>query len=177
MKTIEVNCEGGRKTYAIVDDCDFEFLNKWHWSLSDKGYARRSFVVAGKEYMIYMHRLVLNVPDVDGLQGDHINGNRLDNRADNLRIVNRNQNARNRFAQKGKLGGVRFKGVYANRNCSTYNARIRVDGKAIYLGSFTIQEEAAAAYDAAAQEHFGEHAKLNFPPAPNPRPNQNSSAD
>ena len=149
--------------YAIVDEDDFGHLNQWRWSLSGKGYARRKDTILGIEITRYMHRIVADIPDDSGLLGDHINGNRLDNRRANLRPATIDQNAQNRFAQQGKLGGVRYKGVYASQNASTYSVRIRVDGKTLYLGSFKDQEAAARVYDAAALQHFGPRAKLNFP--------------
>jgi hypothetical protein len=128
-----------------------------------------------------MHRLVADIPDGIDLQGDHINGNKLDNRRANLRPATIEQNAQNRFAQQGKLGGVRYKGVYAHANSKTgFSVRIRVEGKTLYLGSFKDQEAAARVYDAAAMEHFGPRAKLNFPVdggvsaiAPQERPSAN----
>lgn len=45
-------------------------------------------------------------------------------------------------------------------------ARIVVDGKKLYLGQFSDPEDAARAYDAAADQHFGEFARLNFPDLP-----------
>ena len=154
IKTIEILGQDNTKAFAIVDADLFEFLNQWKWSLSEKGYARRT---------VKIHGIVADVPDCQELQGDHINGNRLDNRRENLRIVTRDHNARNRFVRNGKLGDVKFKGVYANKNASTYTARIRKGEISHYLGSFRTQEEAAMAYDAAAIEIFGEHAKINFP--------------
>lgn len=65
---------------------------------------------------------------------DHINQNKLDNRIENLRVVDRKTNARNK-----KHRGYRKRG---NR----YYARIRVDGKEIHLGAFDTSEEAARAY-------------------------------
>ncbi len=54
----------------------------------------------------------------------------------------------------------RFKGVSKSR--SRWQARIKVDGQAIYLGVFIDEEKAARAYDVAAREHFGEFASVNF---------------
>lgn len=150
--------------YAIVDEADFGYLNHWRWDLHDNGYAWRRSTILGVKICRFMHRIVLDVPDDSGVIGDHINGNRLDNRRANLQYATIEQNAQNRFAQQGKLGGVRFKGVYAHQNSKTgFSVRIRVAGKTLYLGSFKDQEVAARVYDSAALEHFGARAKLNFP--------------
>lgn len=75
---------------------------------------------------------------------------------ENCRWVTHQQNACNRR----RRGGVGFKGVKRNWGC--WAASIFVDGKALHLGQFDAPEEAARAYDAAALEHFGEFARLNF---------------
>lgn len=67
-----------------------------------------------------------------------------------------------RRPQKGTLTG--FKGVSRSTSKSRpWHARIMRDGKRVFLGNFASPEEAACAYDAAARELFGEHARLNFP--------------
>lgn len=86
MKKILLN----NNNYAIVDDEDFEFLNKFNWHKSETGYAVR----CEKRKTIRMHRLIVNCPD--DMLVDHINGNRLDNRKQNLRICTFNENIRNR---------------------------------------------------------------------------------
>jgi hypothetical protein len=54
-----------------------------------------------------------------------------------------------------------YRGVSWNRDHHLWVARINMHGKTKYLGSFPTQEEAALAYNAAAQEYFGEFALLN----------------
>lgn len=76
----------------------------------------------------------------DGLEIDHIDHNGLNNRIDNLRAVTRTENKRNcpiRSTNKSGFTGVRFDKVN-----SRWISEITVNGKAIYLGSFTQKEEA-----------------------------------
>jgi hypothetical protein len=44
-----------------------------------------------------------------------------------------------------------------------WRARIRVNGRRIYLGSFENELDAAKAYDSAAKKHHGQFAAVNFP--------------
>lgn len=103
---------------------------------------------------------------------DHINGDRLDNRRDNLRECTQAgnlQNARARVMHGSLPVQSPFKGVSGAKG-GKWRAYISAAGQRyIHLGTFDAPEEAARAYDAAAIEHFGEFARLNFPDA-EPRP-------
>lgn len=85
---------------------------------------------------------------------DHINGIRADNRIENLRLATPTQN------QQNKAGyGVYSKGVtWRQRHEKPYQAKIRVDGKRIHLGSFATEEEASNAYQEACLKYHGEYA-------------------
>lgn len=108
---------------------------------------------------VFLHRLLLQVPE--GMFVDHINGDKLDNRRCNLRAATAHQNARNR-ANHQKTSS-RFKGVYFHKHTRKWKGTIHVDGKHSHLGLFANEEDAARAYDAAARQHYGEFARLNFP--------------
>lgn len=82
--------------FALVDDEDFEQLNKWSWKLSTNGYAIRcpsngKNENGGYKYTtVRMHRVVMKTPR--HLEADHINANRLDNRKSNLRNITKREN-------------------------------------------------------------------------------------
>lgn len=149
------------KAFALVDKENLEDLLKFNWSLSDQGYAWRQFRKEGKIKHERMHRRILNASD--GQFCDHINGNRLDNRKENIRICDKIKNGQNslkRKSQKGKDCTSRFKGVYLHK-CGKWHAEITVLKKKRSLGLFKEEWVAAHAYNVAARFHFGEFARLN----------------
>ena len=135
--------------YALVDKSDAARIRARKWTLDRHGYARHGFKS--------MHREVMSAPD--GVEVDHINGNALDNRRENLRFSTRKQNTRN--------GRAHFDGVSQYRGVSPcrWRAQICIDGKVREIGRFTTEKEAALAYDAEARRLFGEFARANFPAA------------
>lgn len=143
--------------FALVDNIDFEGINQFKWYVNGE-YARRKIRVNGnpriRQLACFMHRFILNAPK--GKVVDHVNGNGLDNRRCNLRVVTNRQNAQNIHKIKSK---AKYKGVQKRGN--RWSARITVDGKQIFLGSFGTCQEAVNAYDDAAIEHYREFAATN----------------
>ncbi len=93
---------------------------------------------------------------------DHVNGDALDNRKENLRLCSNQENMFNKPKPYFESSGSKFKGVGKEPKRSGWRARIMIDGKHPYLGYFNTQEEAARAYNKAAKEHFGKFAHLNL---------------
>lgn len=142
---------GGKDGRAYID-AEFAYLERHKWSLSH-GYAVA--MIDGKRAAL--HRLVLGSPV--GEDVDHINGDRLDNRKNNLRICSRAQNNFNRgLTDKNRTG---YKGVYYHKAAKKFAARIQFMRKSYHLGLFNSKLDAADAYDKAAYKYFGEFARLN----------------
>lgn len=109
---------------------------------------------------ILLHRRVLQLDGAAKPFVDHVNGNKLDNRAENLRPISYLANAWNTPGWKRNASG--FKGVTFSRAHNRYVARIRCAGQDTFIGYFTDPVEAARAYDAKALELRGANTALNF---------------
>lgn len=138
---------------AVVDDEDFDRVKNIPWHLN--GYGNSSCYVIGsqKSQRIILHRFLMNAPR--GTVVDHINGNPLDNRKENLRLCTIEQNARNTRTKK-ECRGVIERG-------DRFEARYYPKGVYKRIGLFDTREEALRAYDATVIKERGEFAPLNFP--------------
>ena len=151
----------GETAYALVDFTDAEEMLKYRWR-AFKG-SRAKIIYAVRDVArkhVWMHRALLGLaaPDNRTNDTDHINGNGLDNRRFNLRVCTRSQNQFNRHRASSYSG---FKGVWWDKYAGVWRADIRTNGIVTSLGSFTIAEDAAAAYDKAAIELHGAFANTN----------------
>ena len=136
---------------VIIDKCDEDVSCQQSWfaikkdhmfyvvtNIYDKNLTNKS-----KLKRVYFHRYILGeIPK--GMVVDHINGNSLDNRRSNLRVVRQQQNKRNLGgALTNSKSGVR--GVYWHKQRNKWAASIRHDGKNISLGLHDDIEEARKA--------------------------------
>jgi hypothetical protein len=133
---------------AIVDDADYGWLSQWKWcafrSEKELFYATRSESVGvglNKQRHIRMHHAIIGKPS-KGFVSDHINGNGLDNRRENLRHVTHRENCQNKHCSKSS----RYPGVCWHKHEQKWMARIGVGGKSIFLGYFISEEDAAQKY-------------------------------
>jgi hypothetical protein len=137
MKEIELS-----KGYvALVDDEDYErVMARGPWYASKQGsksrtwYAHRRDFVEGstKKKVLPMHRFIL--PPPEGRMVDHINGNGLDNRKENLRLVTHQQNMHNARTALTNTSGV--KGVSWSKVSGKWRADVWMNNRQISLGLF-----------------------------------------
>jgi hypothetical protein len=148
---------------AVVSAEDRE-LSRYRWSKDSHGYARRRTKGGGT---IRLHRDLLGLPHgaPDGLVVDHINGDRLDNRRENLRVCEQHENSQNRRSMPGtssQYRGVSLRkgrGGYKGKPWTAYANRSRRDigageGRLVHLGDYATEEEAAEVAAAWRREHM-----------------------
>jgi hypothetical protein len=150
-----------RGLVALVDDEDYGHVvaaGPWHAAPGGNTfYARHSFSAhLGGDRFITLHAFLMGHRWVD-----HANGNGLDNRRSNLRPTDAGLNAGNRAQRKDST--TPYKGVQRQPAGTPWRAQICHQGRKRHLGLFGTAEDAARAYDEAAIEAWGDHARLNFP--------------
>lgn len=148
-----------RGKVAVIDAADAEAVGRHLWHYTRDGYVQCR--VEGRR--TYLHRFLSNSGD---LYVNHRNDDRLDNRRENLRPCTTADYTRNQKpleTRRGKPLTCRLKGVCWDRSRGKYLAQIETNERCRHLGYYADPVQAAHAYDAAAREHFGEFARLNFP--------------
>jgi hypothetical protein len=144
-------------TGVLLDDDDLDrVLALGKWFVDEKGYVRINKQMDYKQYKIRLHRFVMGLSKLDKCQVDHINGNKLDNRKQNLRLVTNQQNQMNRLPNKTNISGR--VGVTYNKRNGTWVSRIKLNNVLFYLGTFKRIEDAIECRIDAEIKYFGEYA-------------------
>ncbi len=166
MKEIAV----GKSHVAIIDDDLYEavsalgpwILRRNRRKTQQAYYAHRHVYRNGKRTTETMHRVIYRLKGIQiPCLIDHKDLNGLNNQWSNLRAATQQQSSRHRRKQVGHSS--RFKGVSWRADRNRWVARIYVTRRAITLGHFHTEQEAARAYDEVAQQYCGDWAVLNFP--------------
>lgn len=148
---IEIHLKNVGMTVLVDDDQSDLSRLSWFGKVTVTKHCRYVYACCrlnGKP--VYMHRLVLAANDGDVV--DHINGNRLDNRKENLRICSHKENMRNRRPTAGR---TLKQGVCLTKE-KTFAAGITIDGKHVHLGTYKTEDEAHGVYVKAKKKYHGE---------------------
>jgi hypothetical protein len=140
---------------AVIDAADAPLVGQYNWCAEVQSravYARRTDRSGVKQRSVLMHRVLMGAPN--GLEVDHIDGNGLNNRRDNLRTATKAQNVRNQRTRSDNTSGL--KGVSWDGRNSKWKAQIKFNGKRHHLGRHNTPEQAYAAYCAASSRLHGE---------------------
>jgi hypothetical protein len=131
---------------ALVDDKDFEEMSKFKWCAikrKHRYYAVRSSSVdpiTHKRRQTQMGAVIVNTPS--DMETDHINGNGLDNRRENLRVVTCRENQQNRHTPKSSI----YPWVCWEKQLQKWGARLRINGVKKYLGGYEDEDTAGLVY-------------------------------
>lgn len=130
----EVLIDGGREQIM--------FLAQFKWHMSTGGYPITSFTESFKTpRTVGMHRLLM-MPIPDGMQVDHINRIKTDNRLENLRIVSRTMNSRNVPTRNNKTSS--YRGVSWHAKQGKWQVVVKINGKLKWLGCYESEHEAGS---------------------------------
>lgn len=143
----------GEGRIAYFDSEDADLLAGFDWQVITENGVEAA-VARRVRFKIYMHRLIVGAGEHEVVQ--HVNGNALDNRKNNLTVGGRRS--------RGQRGSSRYRGVGWDSACNKWRAFVYLaePRRIRYCGRFDDEISAALAHDRAAREMFGEFARLNF---------------
>ena len=165
IQAVSYNHETGELTWNHRADMpklwNTKYAGKPAFAAKDgRGYRRGAMTVGGRRFHFLAHQIawvVLRGKWADQLI-DHIDGDKGNNRASNLREVTNSQNMQNGGMRRQNQAGL--KGVSWNKNAKRWQSAIKKDGRSIHLGYYQTKEEAHGAYCEFAKTLFGEYARF-----------------
>ena len=150
----------GKVTRISRDD---EYLMQYRWHFHE-GYAQRTIRENDRRRNVFMHRHIVQVIMGRPLQNnefvEHKNGDKLDNTRENLIYpLTPSEHGQRSKLQKNNTSG--YKGVSYDKKRNKWRAYIAKNLRVKTIGYYDTAEDAALAYNNAAQEHYGEKARIN----------------
>lgn len=153
-----------KRGIILYDKVDHKIVSKHKWYIGRKktGYTWVYTFVSDPSVFNGVRQLKLGtllLKPKEGFLVDHINGNPLDCRRKNIRIVTYLQNAQNKA--RGANAKSKYKGIGWDKANKKWRVEITCDKKRINIGRFESELFAAYMYNVSATKFFGEYARLN----------------
>lgn len=149
---------------AVIDDIDYESVSSFRWYArkNERGnwYAATSMRIDGKRRQVHMHRFIYGADLIQKILVDHVNGDGLDNRRENLRAATHQQNTIHSKKRSGCYTSA-FKGVHYSRTHNRWVAKLYSKGRLVMKRRFKTEREAALEYNHKVIEIHGNYAVLN----------------
>jgi len=156
---------GMKRREAIIDAESLPIVQGRRWNFAGNADGKGFVALSHSTEVIPLRRLIMGVTG-RRVHVKHVNGNPLDCRRENLRVVTSRENMQS-AVKMGTVNGheytSRFKGVSFEKWTGKWKVQIGPRGQHRVVGRFRDEIAAAQAYDEAARQLFGEHARLNFP--------------
>lgn len=141
---VDVSTKKHPDTIALISPEDADILSDGGGRWAARRVGEQIYVSRRRNgKIVYLHRLILEFELSDGDLVDHINGDCLDNRRENLRVADKSINAKNTKLSSANTTG--FVGVTLDKRYGVYNASLTDNGVKFYCGSFKSAEQAAEA--------------------------------
>jgi len=147
--------QNNKKAEAIIDVEDYDRCSQYKWT----GYVSRYTMAVASNSVGQLSNFIMNFTPTPMQVVDHIDGDGLNNRKENLQICSTQQNQLKKRMQKNNTSG--YRGVTWYENYNKWLSQIYYDNQRHHLGYFLTKEEAALAYNKKAEELFGKFAVLN----------------
>jgi hypothetical protein len=171
MSIVKIEIKSRPGTFITLDDDVAEKIGGWNWRMdgSDLIFPKiRAHIQGSKPYKkAFCHRAAIwaatgQWPD-KGMEIDHINHDRLDNRIENLRLVTRGQNNLN--CLRRKRARSEFKGISCRKTDYRGGLTLERDGKRINIQASRTKDEnqAAMARDCIVHMISDQTLVFNFP--------------
>jgi hypothetical protein len=142
--------KNSNKLFADVDDEDYDKVSKYKWTINDTSNALTNYAYSrtgGKK--VILHRLIMGLGDYkdDKRIINHIDGNGLNCKKDNLEICDQLYNLQSFRTRNKKCGFIQYadETIDPNRK-KRFHAEIKINTKR-YRRRFTTEEEAQAFLD------------------------------
>lgn len=146
----------GEEFYFDLEDYDKIISINKYWKINNSGYVLCYYL--NKEFQ--MHRYLMDLAKYDKVEDiivDHKDGNRIDNRKNNLRVCERKHNPKNARLYDNNTSG--HKGVSWLSRLNKWQVSIQCDKKNIYLGVYEDFDEAVQVRKEAEIKYFGKYSR------------------
>lgn len=142
-----------------IDRGDIELIKNNTWWINNHGYVYSRNYKNNSKTTIYLSRYLMNPPK--GIEIDHIDMNKRNNRRSNLRLADRVTNNANKG--KSRRGKGSYKGIKQVSN-GDWSSHLILNQKSISIGTYVSEIAAANAYNFYVKQYLGEYARLNETP-------------